>query len=76
MLSVDARIARTQRLLHMLEQDAPLLAHRVAYLAPEHQQSARTYAARLTECARGELEKLLNERSRESFVASAPAAAD
>jgi hypothetical protein len=63
MLSIHARIARTQRLVQMLEEDAPLLARRVAELTPEHQQSARDYAARLTAHARAELEKLIQEDS-------------
>jgi len=63
MLSVNAKIARTQRLVQMLEEDAPLLARRVAELTPEHQQSAKDYAARLTAHARAELEKLIQEDS-------------
>jgi len=63
MLSIHMRIDRAQRLLRMLEQDAPLLAVRVAELAPEHQQSAKSYAAQLTAHARAELEKLLQEGS-------------
>jgi hypothetical protein len=63
MLSIHVRIDRAQRLLRMLEQDAPLLARRVAELTPEHQQSAKSYAAELTAHARAELEKLLEEGS-------------
>jgi len=63
MLSVNAKIARTQRLVQMLEEDAPLLARRVAELTPEHQQSAKDYAARLTAQARAELERLIQEDS-------------
>jgi hypothetical protein len=63
MLSIHARIDRAQRLVRMLEQDAPLLAIRVAPLTPEYQQSAKNYAAELTAQARAELEKLLEERS-------------
>lgn len=63
MLSVHVRIDRAQRLLRMLEEDAPLLAIRVAELTPEHQQSAKTYAAQLRAHARAELEKLLEEGS-------------
>jgi hypothetical protein len=63
MLPIHVRIDRAQRLLRMLEEDAPLLAVRVAELAPEHQQSAKNYAARLTAHARAELEKLLDQRS-------------
>jgi hypothetical protein len=61
MLSIHAKIDRTQRLLRMLEGDAPLLAVRVAQLTPERQQSAKEYAAQLTAHARAELEKLLAE---------------
>jgi len=63
MLSMNAKIARTQRLVQMLEADAPLLARRTAELTPEHQRSAKDYAARLTAHARAELEKLLQEHS-------------
>jgi hypothetical protein len=63
MLSIHVRIDRAQRLLRMLEQDAPLLAVRVAELTPERQQSAKNYAAQLTAQARAELEKLLQEGS-------------
>jgi len=62
-LPIHVRIDRAERLLRMLEEDAPLLALRVAELAPEHQQSAKNYAARLTAHARTELEKLLDQRS-------------
>jgi hypothetical protein len=58
MLSIDVRIDRAERLLRMLEQDAPLLAVRVAELPPERQRSAKTYAARLAAHARAELERL------------------
>lgn len=63
MYSMSAKIARTQRLVQMLEADAPLLARRVAELTPEHQKSAKDYAARLTAHARAELEKLVEEDS-------------
>jgi len=63
MASMTAKIARTQRLVEMLEADAPLLAQRVAELTPEHQQSAKDFAARLAAHARAELEKLVQEDS-------------
>jgi hypothetical protein len=63
MLSLHAKIDRTQRLLRMLEEDAPLLAARVAHLTPEYQQSAKRYAARLAEQARLELQTLLDQDS-------------
>lgn len=63
MLSTNAKIARTQRLVQMLEADAPLLARRVAELTPEHQHLAKDFAARLAAHARAELEKLVQEDS-------------
>ena len=63
MLSIHARIDRVERLVRMLEEDAPLLAIRVAQLTPEYQQSAKSYAAKLTAQARAELEKLVQEKS-------------
>jgi hypothetical protein len=75
MLAIDLKIERVQRLVAMLEQDAPLLARRVAELTPEYQQSTKNYAERVRECARAELEKLLRERNDGSF-AVVPAAAD
>ena len=41
MLPLHAKIDRTQRLLRMLEEDAPLLALRIAPLTAERQQSAK-----------------------------------
>ncbi len=63
MLSIHVRIDRAQRLVRMLEGDAPRLAVRVAELTPDYQQSAKTFAAQLTAHARAELEKLLEEGS-------------
>jgi hypothetical protein len=76
MLSLHVRIERAQRLLRMLEQDAPLLARRVAELTPERQQSAKRYAAQLTAQARAELEKLLEEGSHWDSNDPTPQAAD
>ena len=76
MLSLHVRIDRAQRLLRMLERDAPLLARRVAELTPERQQSAKRYAAQLTAQARGELEKLLEEGSHWDSNDPTPQAAD
>jgi hypothetical protein len=76
MLSLHVRIDRAQRLLRMLERDAPLLARRVAELTPERQQSAKRYAAQLTAQARAELEKLLEEGSHWDSNDPTPQAAD
>ena len=58
MLPVDTRIHRAERLLRMLQEDAPLLAVRVAQLTPERQEEARTYAEQLTAHAQAELKRL------------------
>jgi hypothetical protein len=76
MLSIHAKIDRTQRLLRMLEEDAPLLAVRVAQLTPERQKSAKDYAAKLTAHARAELDKLLEEGPSWDFNDPTPQAAD
>jgi hypothetical protein len=76
MLSIHVRIDRAQRLLRMLEEDAPLLAIRVAELTPEYQQSAKNHAAQLTAHARAELEKLLAESSIWDANDPTPQAAD
>ena len=76
MLSIHVRIDRAQRLLRMLEQDAPLLARRVAELTPERQRSAKTYAAQVTAQARAELEKLLEEGSYWDYNDPSPHPAD
>jgi hypothetical protein len=54
----------------MLEQDAPLLAIRVAELTHEHQRSAKDHAAQLTARARAELQRLLKEQTRDSLQAT------
>ena len=76
MLSIHNKIDRTQRLLRMLEEDAPLLAVRVAHLTPERQQSAKAYAAELTAHARAELEKLIDQHSFWDSNDPTPQAAD
>jgi len=76
MLPIDIRIHRAQRLLRMLEEDAPLLAIRVAELTPEHQQSARSCADRFTATARAELDKLLQLEATWDSNDPTPEAAD
>jgi hypothetical protein len=63
MLPIELKIDRTQRLLRMIEQDAPLLAVRVAPLSAERQASTKLYAADLAERARTELKRLLEEKA-------------
>ncbi len=63
MLPIELKIDRTQRLLRMIEQDAPLLAVRVAPLSAERQASTKLYAADLADRARAELKRLLEEKA-------------
>ena len=63
MLPIELRIDRAQRLLRMIEDDAPLLAMRVAALSAEHQQSAKRHAQELALLTRAEINRLLEEKS-------------
>jgi len=76
MLTLSARIDRTQRLLRMLEEDVPLLDARVAQLTPEHQRSAKAYAAKLAAHTRAELERLMEQDSFWDSNDCVPQAAD
>jgi hypothetical protein len=74
MLPIEVQIERAQRLVRMLEQDAPLLAVRVAELTPEYQDSAKSYAAMVTACAQAELKRLTEQSSQKISSKSAKAA--
>lgn len=63
-LSIDQRINRAQRLLQMIEDDAPLLDMRVAPLSREHQESAKSHALLLAELTRAEIRKLRKEKAK------------
>ena len=63
-LPIDQRLDRAQRLLRMIEDDAPLLEMRVAALSREHQESAKAHARLLAEITRAEIENLQRERAR------------
>ena len=47
MITIDERIARTERLLRRLEEDQPYLRARLSVLGAEHRQSAAAYADRV-----------------------------
>lgn len=64
MLSIHNKIDRAQRLVRLLEDDAPFLDVRVANLTPERQRATKEFASQLTASARAELERLM----RESFL--------
>jgi hypothetical protein len=62
MITLEERIARTQRLLRRLEEDQPYLHMRLSPLGDEHRQSANDYAGRVRAEAEAELKRLLDER--------------
>jgi hypothetical protein len=76
MLPIELRIDRVERLVRMIEDDAPLLAVRVAPLSREHQESTKSYAAMLAMQARAELKRLLEEKAFTELVELNPQAAD
>ena len=63
MITLEERIARTERLLHWLEEDQPYLRARLSALGEEHRQSVHAYADRVRAAAEAELGRLLAERS-------------
>lgn len=62
MITLDERIARTQRLLRRLDEDRPYLRVRVAALGPDHRKSVSAYAARVRAEAEAELQRLEAQR--------------
>lgn len=76
MLSIETKIERAQRLLQMIEQDAPLLAVRVAPLSVELQQSAKSHAQYLAGLTRGELQRLRDEKAMAEAGERSPQGAD
>lgn len=62
MITIDERIAKTERLLRRLEDDKPYLRVRLSALGPEHQKSAVSFADRVRAEAEAELRRLLAER--------------
>ncbi len=62
MITIDERIAKTERLLRRLEDDKPYLRVRLSALGAEHRQSASAFAERVRAEAEAELRRLLDER--------------
>jgi hypothetical protein len=62
MITLEEKIARTQRLLRRMEEDQPYLLMRLKPLGPEYRQSSSAYASRLRAEAEAELQRLLAER--------------
>lgn len=63
MISLEEKIARTERLLRRLEEDQPYLHVRLSPLGAEHRQSANAFADRVRAEAEAELRRLLAERA-------------
>jgi hypothetical protein len=62
MITLEEKIARTERLLRRLEEDQPYLHVRLSALG-EHRQSANAFADRVRAEAEAELKRLLAERA-------------
>ena len=68
----DVKIARVQRTLRWLEEDASLLSLRVRDLSPERQRVAKNFAASMIDQTRAELDRLMQERTHEDEEDSIP----
>jgi hypothetical protein len=62
MITLDERIAKTERLLRRLQDDQPYLRARVSALGAEHRRNVSAYADRVRVQAEAELRRLLAER--------------
>jgi hypothetical protein len=63
MITLEERIAKTERLLRRLEEDQPHLHVRFSALGAEHRQSASAFADSVRAQAEAELQRLLAERA-------------
>jgi len=62
MITLEERIARTQRLLRRMEEDQPYLHVRLSALSAEYRQSSNAFADRVRAEAEAELRRLLAQR--------------
>jgi len=62
MITLEERIARTERLLRRLEEDQPYLQSRLAALGDDHRRSVHDFADRVRTLAEAELARLIAER--------------
>jgi hypothetical protein len=76
MITLDEKIARTQRLLRRLEEDEPYLRTRLSALGAEHRQSANAFANRVRMEAEAELARLIAELGTAQELTAAPQPAD
>ena len=76
MITLDEKIARTQRLLRRLEEDQPYLRARLSALGAEHRQSASAFADSVRMEAEAELARLMAEAGTAQEVTAVPQPAD
>jgi len=76
MITLDEKIARTQRLLRRLEEDQPHLRFRLSALGAEHRQSASAFADRVRMEAEAELARLMAELGTTQELTAVPQPAD
>lgn len=62
MITLDERIAKTERLLRRLHEDQPYLSVRLSALGAEHRQNVSAFADRVRLEAEAELGRLLAQR--------------
>jgi hypothetical protein len=62
MITLEEKIARTERLLRRLEEDKPYLDVRLSALGREHRKSATDFAEKVRTEAQAELQRLMAER--------------
>jgi hypothetical protein len=75
MITLEEKIARTQRLLRRLEEDQPYLHVRLSALSAEYRQNANAFADRVRAEAVAELQRLLAERAT-AYEGNVPQGAD
>lgn len=63
MITLDEKIAKTERMLRRMEADQPYLHQRLSPLGAEHRQSAAAFADRIRAEAEAELKRLLAQRN-------------
>jgi len=74
MITLEEKIARTERLLRRLRDDQPYLRARLSPLGDEHRRSAHAFAERVRAEAEAELARLLLEHQTASpLMAPQPA---
>jgi hypothetical protein len=76
MITLNEKIARTQRLLRRLEEDQPHLRARLSALGAEHRQSASAFADRVRKEAEAELARLIAEAGTVQELVTVPQPAD